>query len=111
LLTQTIDNNKEHIIAVLVSREQLIIYCQMLPRALWYRKRVQVARSTVLRHRSSSALIAIGYVAFDVSAQAFLVIAQRNKLESFGFSWVRSVKCCINKPKELYAKVVVFWDH
>jgi hypothetical protein len=69
---------------------------------------VQVARSTVSRHRSSSALIAIGYVAFDVSAQALLVVARRNKLESLGFSWVRSVERRINKPKELCAKVVVF---
>jgi hypothetical protein len=52
--------------------------------------------------------MAIGYIAFNVSAQAFLVIARRNKLESLGFSWVRSVKRCINKPKELCAKVVVF---
>jgi hypothetical protein len=80
----------------------------MLPKALRYRKQVQVARSTVLRHQSLSALIAIGYVAFDVSAQAFPVIAQRDKLESLGFSWVRSVKRRINKPKELCAKVVVF---
>jgi hypothetical protein len=86
LLAQTINNDKEHIIAVLVSRKRLVIYCQMLPRALWYRKRVQVARSTVLRHQSSSALIAIGYIAFNVSAQALLVIARRDKLESLGFS-------------------------
>jgi hypothetical protein len=69
---------------------------------------VQVARSTVSRHRSSSALIAISYVAFDVSAQALLVIARRDKLESLGFSWVRSVKRRINEPKELCAKVVIF---
>jgi hypothetical protein len=108
LLAQTIDNNKEHIITVLVSKERLVIYCQMLPKALWYKKQVQVARSTVSRHRSLLALIAIGYVAFDVSAQAFLVIAQCNKLESLGFFWVHSVKRYINKPKELCAKVVVF---
>jgi hypothetical protein len=80
----------------------------MLPKALWYRKRVQVAKSAVLRHQSSSALIAIGYVAFDVSAQALLVVLRRDKLKSFSFSWVRSVKRHINKPKELCAKVVVF---
>jgi hypothetical protein len=80
----------------------------MLLRALRYRKQVQVARSTVSRHRSSSALIAIGYVAFDVSTQALLVIAWRDKLESLGFSWVRSVERRINKPKKLCAKVVVF---
>jgi hypothetical protein len=47
---------------------------------------VQVARSTVLRHRSLSALITIDYVAFDVSTQAFLVVARRDKLKSLGFS-------------------------
>jgi hypothetical protein len=108
LLAQTINNNKEHIMAMLVSREQLVIYCQMLPRALWYRKRVQVARSAVSRHRSSSALIAIGYVAFDVSAQALPVVAQSNKLERLSLSWVRSVKRRINESKELCTKVVVF---
>jgi hypothetical protein len=40
LLTQTIDNDKEYIIAVLVSKKRLVIYCQVLPRALWYRKQV-----------------------------------------------------------------------
>jgi hypothetical protein len=40
LLTQTIDDDKEHIMAVLVSRERLVIYCQVLSRALRYRKRV-----------------------------------------------------------------------
>jgi hypothetical protein len=55
--------------------------------------------------------MAIGYVAFDVSAQAFLVIARRDELESLGFSWVRSVKRRMNKPKELCAKIVVFWDY
>jgi hypothetical protein len=69
---------------------------------------VQVARSAVLRHRSSSALIAIGYVAFNVSAQALPVVARRDKLESLGFSWVRSVERRINEPKELCAKVVIF---
>jgi hypothetical protein len=72
--------------AVLVSREQLIIYCQMLPRTLRYRKRVQVAKSVVSRHQSSSALIAIGYVAFNVSAQALSVVARRDELESLGFA-------------------------
>jgi hypothetical protein len=86
LLTQTINNDKEHIMAVLVSKERLIIYCQVLPRALRYRKRVQVARSAVLRCRSLSALVAIGYVAFDVSAQAFLVIARSDELERLGLS-------------------------
>jgi hypothetical protein len=80
----------------------------MLPRALWYRKQVQVARSAVLRHQSLSALIAISYVAFDVSTQALLVVAWRDKLESLGFSWVCSVERRMNKPKELCAKVVVF---
>jgi hypothetical protein len=108
LLVQTIDNDKEHIMAVLVSRERLVIYCQMLPRALRYRKQVQVARSMVSRHQSSSALIAIGYVAFDISAQALPVVARRDKLKSLGFSWVRSVERRINKPKELCTKVVVF---
>jgi hypothetical protein len=72
---------------------------------------VQVARSAVLRCRSSSALVAIGYVAFDVSAQAFLVIAQSDELERLGLFWVCSVKRSINKPKELCAKVVVFRDY
>jgi hypothetical protein len=80
----------------------------MLPKTLRYRKRVQVARSTVSRYRSSSALIAIGYVAFDISAQALLVVARHDELESLGFSWVRSVERRINKPKKLCAKVVVF---
>jgi hypothetical protein len=69
---------------------------------------VQVARSAVSRHRSSSALIAIGYVAFDVSAQAFPVVSQHDKLKSLSFSWVRSVERRINEPKELCAKVIVF---
>jgi hypothetical protein len=55
--------------------------------------------------------MAIGYVAFDVSAQALPVIARRDELESLGFSWVRSVERRMNEPKELCAKVVVFWDH
>jgi hypothetical protein len=55
--------------------------------------------------------MAIGYVTFDVSAQALPVITRRDELESLGFSWVRSVKRRINEPKELCAKVVVFWDH
>jgi hypothetical protein len=84
LLTQTINNNKEHIIAVLISRERLVIYCQVLPRALWYRKQVQVARSAVLRYQSSSALVTIGYVVFDVSAQAFPVITRSDELERLG---------------------------
>jgi hypothetical protein len=57
------------------------------------------------------ALVAIGYVAFDVSVQAFPVVAQRNKLERLSLFWVRSVERSINKPKELCAKVVVFGDH
>jgi hypothetical protein len=57
------------------------------------------------------ALVAIGYIAFNVSAQAFSVIAQSNKLERLGLSWVCSVKRNMNKPKELCAKVVVFWDY
>jgi hypothetical protein len=69
---------------------------------------VQVARSTVLRYQSLSALVAIGYVAFDVSAQALLVIARSDKLKRLSLSWVRSVKRSINEPKELCAKVVVF---
>jgi hypothetical protein len=97
--------------AVLVSRERLVIYYQVLPRALRYRKRVQVARSTVSRYRSSSALVAIGYVAFNVSAEAFPVVARRNKLERLSLFWVRSVERSMNEPKELCAKVVVFWDH
>jgi hypothetical protein len=97
--------------AVLVSRERLVIYCQILPRALRYRKRVQVARSTVSRHRSSPALMAIGYVAFDVSAQAFPVVARSDKLERLSLSWVRSVERRMNESKELCTKVVVFWDH
>jgi hypothetical protein len=80
----------------------------MLPQALRYRKQVQVAKSTVLRHRSLLALIAIGYIAFNVSTQALPIVAQRDKLESLGFSWVRSVKRRINEPKKLCAKVVVF---
>jgi hypothetical protein len=71
---------------MLISRKQLVIYCQILPKALRYRKQVQVARSIVLRHRSLLALIAIGYVAFDVSAQALLVIAQSDKLERLSLS-------------------------
>jgi hypothetical protein len=55
--------------------------------------------------------MAIGYVAFDVSAQAFPVVARRDELESLGFFWVRSVERRMNEPKELCAKVVVFWDH
>jgi hypothetical protein len=58
-----------------------------------------------------SALIAIGYVAFDVSAQALLVVAGSDKLERLSLSWVRSVERHINKSKELYTKVVVFWDY
>jgi hypothetical protein len=54
------------------------------------------------------ALVAISYVAFNVSAQAFLVITQNNKLERLSLFWVYSVKRSINKPKELCAKVVVF---
>jgi hypothetical protein len=64
-----------------------------------------------LRYQSSSALVAIGYVAFDVSAQAFLVIIQRNKLKCLSLFWVCSVKRNMNKPKELCAKVVVFRDY
>jgi hypothetical protein len=52
--------------------------------------------------------VAIGYVAFDVSAQAFLVITQSNKLERLSLFWVCSVERSINKPKKLCAKVVVF---
>jgi hypothetical protein len=55
--------------------------------------------------------MAIGYVAFDVSAQAFPVVAQSNELERLGLSWVCSVKRSINKPKKLCAKVVVFQDY
>jgi hypothetical protein len=55
--------------------------------------------------------VAIGYVAFDVSAQAFSVVARRNKLERLSLSWVRSVERNMNEPKELCAKVVVFKDH
>jgi hypothetical protein len=69
---------------------------------------VQVARSVVLRCRSSSALVIIGYVAFDVSVQAFLVVAQSDKLKRLSLFWVCSVERSINKPKELCAKVVVF---
>jgi hypothetical protein len=58
-----------------------------------------------------SALVAISYIAFDVSTQAFSVIAQSNELERLGLFWVCSVKHSINKPKELYAKVVVFQDY
>jgi hypothetical protein len=72
--------------AVLVSRERLVIYCQVLPRALRYRKQVQVARSAVSRYQSSSALVAIGYVAFDVSAQAFSVIVWSDELKRLGLS-------------------------
>jgi hypothetical protein len=86
LLAQTIDDDEKHIMAVLVSKERLIIHCQVLPRALRYRKRVQVARSTVSRYRSSSALVAIGYVAFDVSAQALPVVAWSDKLECLSLS-------------------------
>jgi hypothetical protein len=50
----------------------------------------------------------IGYVAFDVSAQAFLVVARSDELERLGLSWVCSVERSINEPKELCAKVVVF---
>jgi hypothetical protein len=52
--------------------------------------------------------MAIGYVTFDVSAQAFSVITRRNKLERLSLFWVRSVEHRINKPKELCAKVIVF---
>jgi hypothetical protein len=86
LLTQAINNDKEHIIAVLISKERLVIYCQVLPKALWYRKQVSVAKSTVLRYQSLLALVAISYVAFNVSAQAFSVIAQRNKLKRLSLS-------------------------
>jgi hypothetical protein len=55
--------------------------------------------------------MAIGYVAFDVSAQALPVVTRRDELECLGLSWVRSVERRINEPKELCAKVVVFWDH
>jgi hypothetical protein len=72
---------------------------------------VQVTRSAVLRCRSSSALVAIGYVAFDVSAQAFSVVARSDELERLGLSWVCSVERSMNKPKELCAKVVVFQDY
>jgi hypothetical protein len=72
---------------------------------------VQVARSIVLRYQSLSALVAIGYVAFDVSTQAFPVVARRDKLKRLSLSWVRSVKRSINKPKELCAKVVLFRDY
>jgi hypothetical protein len=54
------------------------------------------------------ALVAIGYVAFDVSAQAFSVVAQSDKLKRLSLFWVRSVERNINKPKELCVKVVVF---
>jgi hypothetical protein len=64
-----------------------------------------------LRYRSSLALMAIGYVAFDVSTQAFSVVAWRNKLKRLSLFWVRSVERSINKPKKLCAKVVVFKDH
>jgi hypothetical protein len=67
LLAQAIDDDKEHIIAILVSRERLIIHCQVLPRALWYGERVKEARSTVSGHYSSFALMAIVYIALDVS--------------------------------------------
>jgi hypothetical protein len=53
----------------------------MLLKALWYRKQVQVTKSIVLRHQSLSALIIISYITFDVSTQAFLIVAQSNKLE------------------------------
>jgi hypothetical protein len=69
-----------------VSKKQLVIYCQMLPKTLWYKKQVQIAKSTVLKHRSLLALITIDYIAFNVSAQALLIIAQRDKLKSLGFS-------------------------
>jgi hypothetical protein len=72
---------------------------------------VQVARSTVSRCQSLSALVAIGYVAFDVSAQAFLVVARSDELERLGLSWVCNVERSINEPKELCAKVVVFRDY
>jgi hypothetical protein len=72
---------------------------------------VQVARSAVSRYRSSSALVAIGYIAFDVSAQALLVVARSDKLERLGLFWVRSVERSMNKPKELCAKIVVFRDY
>jgi hypothetical protein len=55
--------------------------------------------------------MAIGYVAFDVGAQALPVIARRDELECLSLSWVRSVERRMNEPKELCAKVVVFWDH
>jgi hypothetical protein len=83
----------------------------VLPKALWYKKRVQIARSTVLRYQSLSALVTIGYVAFDVSTQALSVITRSDELERLSLSWVHSVKRNINKPKELCVKVVIFWDH
>jgi hypothetical protein len=55
--------------------------------------------------------MAIGYVAFDVSAQAFPVVARSDELERLGLSWVCSVERSINEPKELCAKVVVFRDY
>jgi hypothetical protein len=55
--------------------------------------------------------VIIGYVTFNVSAQAFSVVAQSDELERLGLFWVRSVKRSINEPKELCAKVVVFQDY
>jgi hypothetical protein len=83
----------------------------VLPGALWYRERVKEAWSTVSGHRSSSTLVAIGYIALDIGTQAFPVVLRGDQLECLGFTWVRGVERCMNKPEELRTKVVVFRNY
>ena len=62
-----INYNKEHIIAVFIDWERFVIHSKVLLGALGDRERVKKARSMVLGHCSSLILMAISYIALDVS--------------------------------------------
>ena len=71
-------NDEEYVVAMLIDREYLIIYGQVLLRTLRNWKRVQEARGLVTWYRGLPALIAIGYVALYISVHTFPVVAWSN---------------------------------